>query len=155
MLNSFGATRTKRILIVEDDPVHRRLMENALQQRYELDFAPDSQSALAHLVEGRPSAYDLVVVDLRIPARMGEQATTEEGCKILRTLQKNGVLSPIVLVVSGNMIDRTRRQVEDLGVQKIFEKPFSLREFREFVDSLFSAAKDSGEATRTMRLGRL
>ena len=132
--------RTKRVLIIEDDPVHRLMIERELQQRYEIDFAADSQTSLACLLGGQSSSYDLVVVDLRIPARIGEPAQIEEGYKVLRGLRKNSTSSSTILVVSGNVVDQTRRAVKKLGVQHIIEKPFSPREFGEFVDSLLDTS---------------
>ena len=42
-------------------------MESELQQQYALDFAADNECALAPLVGERFPAYDLVVVNLRLP----------------------------------------------------------------------------------------
>src|SRR5215831_19458005 len=132
----------KWILIIEDDPVHRRLMESELQQRYALDFAADSEGALTHLEGDQFPTYDLVVVDLRLPERAGEPAKTEEGFRILRALQKECVCIPIVFVILDNLVDRIRKQIEALKVRRIFEKPFSLREFREAIDTLLSGVED-------------
>jgi DNA-binding NtrC family response regulator len=139
MVDQTESPRTKRILIVEDDPVHRRLLEEELRQKYDLEFAADSKSAL-QLIDRSLSDYHLVIVDLRIPPQTGALPSADEGFKILQTIQKSHSRLPIVLVTSGSLIDRLSKQVMTLGVKKIFEKPFFLDEFRDFIDSLLSTS---------------
>jgi DNA-binding response OmpR family regulator len=131
--------KNKRILIIENDPVHRRLIESALRQRYELDLTEDSESALERLRGSISFAYDLVIVNLRLPAKVGKPASTEEGFRILQFLQD--CLCPSVLVFGGHLGDRTRKHIEALGVKQIFEKPFSMKIFRASIDVLLSKAE--------------
>lgn len=138
--------RERRILIIEDDPIHSRLIASELQRWYDLDFAADSESALLRLqLQGQEfPRYDLVIVDLRLPARVGGPARTEEGLRILDALHKGETSTPITIVVSGNLIDRTRQQVEALRgvVKRAFEKPFSPREIHESIDFLLGNVED-------------
>jgi hypothetical protein len=53
--------------------------------------------------------------------------------KILNTAPSRS----IVVVVSGTATERLKKQLETFDVKRIFEKPFSLVEFQEYVDSLF------------------
>jgi CheY-like chemotaxis protein len=122
----------RRILIVEDNPVHRRLMENELRADYELAFAADSETALGYLKDPS-STFALVVLDSLIPARPSELPSTEEAMKVLDMAPPRS----IVVVVSGSSTDQLRTQLMRFDVKRIFEKPFSLSEFRAYVDSLF------------------
>lgn len=135
--NDLVTNPRKRILIVEDNAVHRRLMENELRRDYDLVLAADSQTAEAHLISA--PAFDLVVLDLSIPRRQGELANADESVRILH---QSKVGAPVVVVVSGSPTEHLRMQLEDLGVERIFEKPFSLTEFSDYVESLLSAAQD-------------
>lgn len=135
--NDLVTTPRKRVLIVEDNAVHRRLMENELRRDYDLVLAFDSQTAEAHLTSG--PAFDLVILDLLIPRRHGELATASESVRILR----QSTAGPAVVVVSGSPTEHLRLQLEKLGVRRIFEKPFSLTEFRDYVESLLRTAQDS------------
>jgi hypothetical protein len=97
-----------------------------------LSFAGDSQTALSYLSD--PSlSFDLVVLDSLIPPRPCELATLDEAMKILNTAPSRS----IVVVVSGTATERLKKQLETFDVKRIFEKPFSLVEFQEYVDSLF------------------
>jgi CheY-like chemotaxis protein len=143
-----GTFRGRRIFIVEDNPLHRALMEDALSERYELELVADSVTALTRLGGKKWQAYDLVVVDLRLPARPGEPPTPEEGKRILEMLQAESMgAPPVVLVVSGDLIGQARAQLAKLGARRVFEKPFSLIEFREYIDAMF----DGREALRASR----
>jgi CheY-like chemotaxis protein len=124
----------KNILIIEDNPVHQRLMENELRDEYELAFAADGQTAQAYLTGHSSLKFDLLVLDSLIPARPGDQPNSEEAIEILR----NAGTGPAVVVVSGSPTDDLKSEFRRFGVRRVFEKPFSLTEFREYVDSLLS-----------------
>ncbi|HEY0174090.1 MAG TPA: response regulator [Pyrinomonadaceae bacterium] len=130
--SSLAVMPTKHILIIEDNPVHQRLMENELRGDYELAFAADGQTAQAYLKDGLPLKFDLLVLDSLIPARPGEQPNSAEAIEIL----KNAGAGPAVVVVSGSPTDDLRAEFRRFGVSRIFEKPFSLTEFREYIDAL-------------------
>lgn len=128
----------KRILIIEDNPVHRRLMENELRPNYELSFAADSQTALGY-IHDKFLAFDLVVLDSLIPSRPGELATIDEALKILN----EAPMGSIVVVVSGTPTEHLKQQLANFKVKRVFEKPFSLTKFQEYVNSLFSENKET------------
>jgi CheY-like chemotaxis protein len=134
--NDLVTNPRKRVLIVEDNAVHRRLMENELRRDYDLVLAVDSQTAEAHLTAD--PAFDLVILDLLIPRRQGELATADESVRILR---QSKVGTAVVVVVSGSPTEHLRLQLEELRVQRIFEKPFSLTEFRDYIESLLGTTQ--------------
>lgn len=127
----------KNILIVEDNPVHQRLMENELRDEYELTFAADGQTAQAYLAGDPSSKFDLLVLDSLIPARPGDQPNSEVAIGILR----NAGNGPAVVVVSGSPTDDLKSEFRQFGVRRVFEKPFSLTEFREYIESLLRETK--------------
>jgi len=129
----------KRILIIEDNPVHRRLMENELRSNYELSFAADSQTALGY-IRDKYLSFDLVVLDSLIPPRPGELATIDEALKIL-----SEAMGSIVVVVSGTNTELLKQQLARFNVKRVFEKPFSLTKFQEYVNSLFSENEETSQ----------
>ena len=132
------ARALKRVLIIEDNPVHRRLMENELQGEYDLVFAADSQTALAYLGSPQATSFDLIVLDLFIPERIGELPNSDEAMKILSSSRRG----PAVVLISGSPTEALRSQFGQLEIKRIFEKPFSLTEFREYIDSLLRESDD-------------
>ncbi|MFN8494247.1 MAG: response regulator [Caldilineaceae bacterium] len=140
----------KRILIVEDDPLHMKLLKDELIDEYELDFAGDSQSALDYLNEESAPSYNMVIIDLRLPRNLGELPLPDEGFRILDALHEQPQLSPTILVVSGNLIERTKKRAQAYGVKQIFEKPFSLKTLRKYIDLLAGSGNDIAERELSM-----
>jgi DNA-binding response OmpR family regulator len=129
-------TPMKRILIIEDNSVHQRLMENELRDTYEVTLAADGQTAQAYLSGDQSLPFELVVLDSLIPARPGDLPSSEEAVKLL----SNVGAGHTVVVVSGSPTDRLKSEFNAFGVKRIFEKPFSLAEFRAYIDSLIGDA---------------
>ena len=78
-----------RILIVDDDPVQRRLLKAAAERAgYETELVPDGQSALARLSEP-DRIIDAVVLDLMMPG-MG-------GLDVLERLRAAGNPAPVIV----------------------------------------------------------
>ena len=81
----------KKILIVEDDPVARQLLNAKLKVAYQVVMTGD---AMAAFTEARRHSPDLVILDLGLPAG--------GGFSVLQRLKSIPALSVIpVLVVSG------------------------------------------------------
>lgn len=109
--------RSVRILLVEDDPATRHLLENNLvAQAYNVDVAMDGQSAidLAQHID-----YDLVILDVGIPKIDGISV-----CKHLRT--KNYQMPILLLTAHDLTSDRVLGL--DAGADDYMIKPFNLLE---------------------------
>ena len=80
---------SKRILIVDDDPVQRRLLKAAAEKAgYEIEVLTEGRSALARLIE---PDHDIgaVVLDLMMP-EMG-------GLEVLERLSAAGSTVPVIV----------------------------------------------------------
>src|SRR5215469_11120470 len=63
-----GDAMTERVLIVDDDPVQRRLIENMVNRfGYEAVVVDGGDAAMAMLAGAGPSPIDCVVLDLVMP----------------------------------------------------------------------------------------
>lgn len=113
----------KQILVVEDEPVFRSLLDSWLTSLgADTLLAGDGIDALDKMVDGTP---DLLICDLDMP-RMN-------GLELIEALRNNGDQTPI-LVISGtdNMSDIARAL--RLGVQDVLLKPVNdLNRLRETV----------------------
>lgn len=118
-INPAQVGRSLRILIVDDDPLGRSLMEAMLSPHgYQLDFACDGQEAL-QAIETRP--YDLVFMDLVLPDINGRDV-----CRQVRLWEAGQSHLPIVAVtaydVPGQPIELVKAGMDDY----IF-KPYDVR----------------------------
>jgi signal transduction histidine kinase/DNA-binding response OmpR family regulator len=117
------AAGTARILIVDDDDLNLKMLEEALTARgHRVVSARTGQEALA-LFAG--DSFDLVLTDLSMPGMSGWQVATavKEG--------KPGV--PVILL-SGWAIQQDERQVREAGVDYVVSKPCSLKTLKEAVE---------------------
>ncbi|MGZ8795993.1 MAG: response regulator transcription factor [Thermoanaerobaculia bacterium] len=93
----------KKILIVEDDPVARQVMQVLLKSKYQVFVSGD---AMAGLIEVRHRMPDLIILDLGLPAG--------GGLSVLQRVKAIPALSVIpVLIVSG--LDRNENEPKALA----------------------------------------
>ncbi len=137
MLDVAEATGTKLILVVEDNPVDRLLFEDSLRAVYQLDTAADSETALSRLDSPSLPAVDLLLLDLKLPRRFGQEDTKEEGYRVIQHLrQQAGKRSPEIVVVSDYLTPEDRPRLEKLGVRYALPK-------RVTDDQLYAAVADA------------
>ena len=111
---------TARVLIVDDEPVNRRVLENHLTiSGYEVIEATNGQEALNLLEKGE--RFDIVLLDVMMPGLTGY-----EVCEVIR---KNFLASelPIVLLTAKNRINDLVAGF-DAGANDYLTKPFSKKE---------------------------
>jgi signal transduction histidine kinase len=107
-----------RILIVEDDPQVRRLLELSLGRRWEIEVAEDGEVAWPLALR---SHHDLILSDVRMP-RMG-------GIDLLRRLRADPRTQDIpVILISGAAGERETIAGLEAGADDFLVKPFSTRE---------------------------
>jgi CheY-like chemotaxis protein len=106
----------KVILITEDEPHMRRLLEFTLgKTRQRLVMAVSGEEALARVQSG---PVDLLVIDLGLPGMSGFE--TIQAIKALPAY----ALLPIILLTSRGQTD-IREEATKLGVRAFLTKPFS------------------------------
>ncbi len=123
-------TSQGRILIVEDEPVLRKLLAYALQQREHLDvlLAPDGPTALRCL---QTASVDLILADYHMPEMTGvELAGAAHGL--------NGHV-PIALM-TGAKLTLTKTELAQAGISRLFLKPFDLKELVHWIKSVLSCS---------------
>ena len=86
------------ILIVDDDPVQRRLLE-AMARRfgYEPMIAADGAEALASLTGSRGSDIDVVILDLVMPDL--------DGMGVLAQMRERAIVKPVIVQTAHGSID--------------------------------------------------
>ncbi|MGJ8571640.1 MAG: sigma-54-dependent transcriptional regulator [Hoeflea sp.] len=107
---------SKRILIVDDDPVQRRLLKAAAEKAgYEIEVLTEGRSALARLIE---PDHDIgaVVLDLMMPG-MG-------GLEVLERLSAAGSMVPVIVQTGQGGIETVVRAMR-AGAFDFVVKPVS------------------------------
>ncbi len=110
----------RTLLIVDDEPLERRLVAHALAGRHRVLEAHDPASALDVLERGE---VDLVLLDLHLPPH---DASPREGirlCGRIRELQP----AAAVVVISANGDAEVRAQLLRMGARAFLVKPVDAR----------------------------
>ena len=107
-----------RILVVEDDPNVRGLLQTLLEvEGYTVDTASDGMDGLGQAAASSPG---LVLLDLVMPD-LG-------GVRVLERLRDDPVLSQIPVIVVTGQEDALPDVRASLGADNVFLKPFAVAE---------------------------
>jgi DNA-binding response OmpR family regulator len=117
----------RRILAVDDEPsvaTSFRFIFDA--SNYEVTSVDCGSTALAKL-EVAPDAYDIIIVDQKMPDLT--------GVELVDTIRKRGISSSII-VVSAHLSSDIRAAYERMGVDAMLAKPFNVEQLRSVVDQV-------------------
>lgn len=105
-----------KIMVVDDVPINCDLLEEILEDDYDVITESNSQRALEMLTEMHDEIGALLL-DLMMP--------NVDGFDVLEFMRKNGWLDKVpVIVISGENTVEAERKCFDLGVSDFVQKPF-------------------------------
>ncbi len=108
----------ERILVVDDDPTIRKLITfNLSTEGYEVDAASSAAEAYAYLEKG--TAYDLVMLDVRLP--------DADGTETLQGVRALSETVPVIMISAYATVDLAVQAVK-MGAYDFIAKPFELDE---------------------------
>ena len=125
-----------RVLVVDDDPALRQLLQDYLGlSGFQVDVAEGGEQMRQQMAQAMP---DLVVLDIMLPG--------EDGLSLTRALRQSGTVPILMLSARGEEIDRVVGL--ELGADDYLAKPFSPRELLARVRALLrrAAVPASGSA---------
>ena len=120
-VSTFQNGEAIKILIVDDEPINRQVLENHLQlENYESVSAANGTEALA-LINEKHQKFDLIILDIMMPRLSGY-----EVCLQLRK-QFSSIQLPVIMLTAKNGIDDLVEGFE-VGANDFLTKPFSKEE---------------------------
>ncbi|MBX3582112.1 MAG: sigma-54-dependent Fis family transcriptional regulator [Rhizobiaceae bacterium] len=136
---------TGSILIVDDDPVQRRLLSAAVTKfGYEALLAEGGEAALSAL-EGRGgSSISAIVLDLSMPGM--------DGIAVLQALRDREIDIPVIVQTSQGSIDTVVLAMRN-GAFDFVVKPASPERLRLAIANAFKVEAMEADARRTTRRG--
>ena len=124
-------TDRRRILIVDDEPSVRAMINAAIQvrgSRYEVIEAANATDAVARATSDPP---DLVLLDVALP--------DHDGFWVCRTLKTNPDTSHIpVIMLTAMSLPSDRERATQVGADDYVVKPFSPRSLLDLLDARLS-----------------
>ncbi|EAQ79968.1 PAS domain-containing hybrid sensor histidine kinase/response regulator [Blastopirellula marina] len=118
-----------RVLVAEDGPINRLLVENMLAPLgFELTFVEDGQMALQRFEESR---FDVILMDMQMPVLDGYAASER--------LRATGCEVPIIAMTAHAMAS-DRRKCLDSGCNDYISKPVMLEQMLAIIESNLPAA---------------
>lgn len=119
--------KQKQVLIIDDEPIMRKLLEQILKDRYETVSLENGREALEWMYAG--NIPDLVVADLNMPEINGFEYITR--------VRESGFFSDVPLIVlSGEESSAERIKSLKLGANDYLIKPFNPEELSLRIDNL-------------------
>ncbi|HYZ46932.1 MAG TPA: response regulator [Actinomycetota bacterium] len=134
-----------RILVVDDSPDIRRLLEVVLaEEGHMVSSATDGEDALEAMAKEPP---DLVVLDIMMPKK--------DGFMVLKEMRSHGVRDATkVLVLTARTAEVDWLRGYKLGADQYLTKPFDNDELIKTVTMLLGMSKDELRARRQQELDR-
>ena len=137
--------QTKRVLVVEDTPVNRKVICRMLQRlKLEVDTADDGQYAVDMWQPGR---YAMVFMDVQMPRLDGLDAT-----HAIRRMEDRSRRVPIVALTANAMLGDRERCLA-AGMDDYLSKPVAFKELKrvviEWMGTASSPPEDQAESSET------
>jgi len=114
-----------KILVIEDDPTVGEYVKRGLEeQRWGVDLVSDGEEGERR---ARSDAYDLIVLDMRLPGKSGMQ--------VLHGLRARGFERPILVLTAQDAVDAKVGALR-AGADDYVTKPFAFEELLARVEAL-------------------
>ncbi len=143
-----------RVLLIEDDAILRTVMTQKLEGTgNRVDAAGDLETAL-HL--WTVQAFDVVLLDLNLPASAAARAPMANAMTLLRQMRSRGDRTPVLILSARN---RTEERIAglDAGADDYMGKPFELNEVEARLRAILRRSQGADDVTQVgqLRLHRL
>jgi two-component system OmpR family response regulator len=131
-----------RILVIEDDPTVGQYVKRGLEEhRWAVDLVADG---LEGELRASSEAYDLVILDMRLP--------TKSGTEVLHALRAKGFERPVLVLTAQDAVDAKVATLR-AGADDYVTKPFAFEELLARVEAL--SRRPRALASPVLRVGDL
>ncbi|MFZ5668819.1 MAG: sigma-54-dependent transcriptional regulator [Pseudomonadota bacterium] len=129
---------TKTVLVVDDDPTQRRLIQAVLEREgFAVAQAEDGDQALKHLTTGQPA--DVVLLDLQMPGLGGQET--------LKEMRARGFAQPVIVLTAGGGVETVVKAMQ-AGAGDFFVKPASPERIIVSIRNVLSMGEMRSEVDR-------
>ncbi|WNY24275.1 Polar-differentiation response regulator DivK [Methanimicrococcus hongohii] len=119
----------KHILLIEDNIMNSELVKDILEmENYEITSTADGKEAFEIL---KKESFDLVLTDINLPKM--------DGMELIKRVREETNQSAKIIAMSSDTIAKTGESFEEAGFDGFIQKPFKIKEFRDYVKSLLES----------------
>ncbi|MEA2064012.1 MAG: response regulator, partial [Gemmatimonadota bacterium] len=130
--------RSKRILVVDDEPLMREFLLNVLKGKYVVDSVCDGAQAIEKI---KADYFDLVITDIRMPE--------VNGMEVLQAVKKHSTETEVIMITSFGEVENAVTAMK-IGAFHYLQKPFQADEVVLLVERALERQK-SREENCTLR----
>ena len=141
-----GARRRPRVLVVEDDPKVRALLEDILGTFADVHSVASVDEAGQVIVGAPPNHFDLLVVDCLLPGADG--TLQPRGIELISTIRSQRPALPVLAITGAHDIEDLIAAAFRSGAQDLLRKPFGIEELRASVTRLTGRPRRMAPRTR-------
>ena len=113
-----------KILIIEDDKILSKTVEQCLKGKYDVDAAFDGQEGLLY---AKQEIYDLIILDIMMPVM--------DGYEVLINLRNEKIFTPVLILTAKDSINDKVRGFRN-GADDYLVKPFNREELLARIEAL-------------------
>lgn len=113
-----------KILIVEDDKILAKTIEQVLSEKYDVDKAYDGEEGVLFAKQG---IYDAIILDIMMPVM--------DGYEVLREIRKDKIFTPVLMLTAKDSISDKVKGL-NIGADDYLTKPFNREELIARVDAI-------------------
>ena len=128
-----------RVLIVEDDKILAKTVEQCIENKYEVDHAYDGEEGILYAEQG---IYDAIILDIMMPIK--------NGYEVLNTIRSEKIYTPVLILTAKDGINDKINGFRS-GADDYLVKPFNREELLVRLDALI---KVGGKNDRTRRISK-
>ena len=142
-ISSFADFKDKHILLVEDNVINQKVMQNILGRAgIHLTVAGNGQEAIQILHEKATKAFDLVLMDISMPIMDGYMAT--------KMIREDGQYDHLpVLALSALVLKNEVAKMFKSGVNGYLQKPINIGQLYHALHIFLSKDSDSSSSGKT------
>lgn len=120
-----------RVLIIEDDKILSKTIEQCISFKYDVDRAFDGEEGLAYAEQ---KIYDAIILDLMMPIM--------SGYDVLKKLRENKNYVPVLILTAKDALDDKLKGFR-LGADDYLVKPFNREELIARIDAIIRRTSGS------------
>jgi len=114
--------KNKKVLIVDDNALNRRVFENILMNNYLYDSAKDGEEAIEKI---KSMEFDLILMDIQMPKL--------DGISALRVIKEDNLTTSPIIAVSAYSNQTDREYFLSTGFDDFIAKPVKPRDLLETI----------------------